>query len=96
MTTDVRPLGRRLATTAGYAAAGLLIAAALPVIARRPGRATAVKAYRQVATGRERVDRWLDLQSTPPMSLGDLLLESLLGGLASRPPSATSPDRQES
>jgi hypothetical protein len=81
---------------AGYAAAALLIAAASPIIARRPGRATAVKVYRQAATSRARVDRWLDLQSGPPLGIGDVLLESLLGGLASRPPSATSPEPQES
>jgi hypothetical protein len=99
MTTDGRPLGRRLATTAGYGAAVVLIAVASPIVARRPGRATVVKAYRQAATGRARFDRWLDTQATPPPSIGDVLLESLLGALAARPPSATSapsPDRQES
>lgn len=96
MPTDGRSLGRRLATTAGYAAAALIIAAALPIVARRPGRATAVKVYRQAATGRERLDGWLDRQSSPPLGIGDVLLESLLGGLASRSPSATSPEPQES
>ena len=53
--------------------------------------AATAKAYRQVATARSGLDLWLDVRATPPMSLGDLLLESLLGAMADRPSSPSAP-----
>lgn len=85
------PLSKRLVTTGGYATAALLIAAASPVVRRRPVHAATAKAYRQVATARSGLDLWLDVRATPPMSLGDLLLESLLGAMADRPSSPSAP-----
>ena len=85
------PLSKRLVTTGGYATAALLIAAASPVVRRRPVHVATAKAYRQVATARSGLDLWLDVRATPPLSLGDLLLESLLGAMADRPSSPSAP-----
>ena len=62
-----------------------------PMVRRRPVHAATAKAYRQVATARSGLDLWLDVRATPPMSLGDLLLESLLGAMADRPSSPSAP-----
>ncbi len=88
MDTDGRPLHTRLAVTAGYASAALLIVAASPVIRRHPVQATAARAYRQAATARSGIDLWLDVRSTPPPTLTELLLEGVLGAIATRPPAA--------
>jgi hypothetical protein len=88
MDTDGRPLHTRLAVTAGYASAALLIVAASPVIRRHPVQATAAKAYRGASTARSGIDLWLDVRSTPPPTLTELLLEGVLGAIATRPPAA--------
>jgi hypothetical protein len=82
-----RPLSKRLAVTAGYATAALAIAAVSPVARRHPVHATAVRAAGQVRTVRSGLDLWLDLRSSPPPTLGELLTEAVLGALASRPTS---------
>lgn len=81
------PLTKRLAVTAGYAAAALAIAAVSPVARRHPLHATATRAVGQVRTVRSGVDLWLDRRSAPPPTLGELLTEAVLGALASRPTS---------
>ena len=86
MATSTRPLSKRLAIVAGYGAAALVIAAASPVAKRHPVQATAAKASRQYSTVRGGLDLWLDGKSTPPPTLGELLLEAALGAIASRPP----------
>lgn len=87
MATATPPLSKRLATTAGYASAAVLIAAASPVFRRHPVQATAARASRQIGTVRSGLDLWLDSRSTPPPTLGELVIEALLGAMANRPQS---------
>ena len=86
-----RPLHTRLAVTAGYATAALVIAAVSPALARHPVRNAALTASRHVATARSGLDLWLEVRSTPPPTLTELAIEALLGGYANRSqgPSAT-------
>jgi hypothetical protein len=79
-------MGARLAVTAGYGLAALLVAATSPVARRHPVRATAAKAQYHAGSVRRGLDQWLDVRSEPPPSLGELLFEGLIGALAARPP----------
>ena len=89
MAAHGRPLHTRLAVTAGYAAAALLIVAATPILRRHPVQAAAAKAHHHAATARSGIELWLDGLVAPPLSMTDLLLESALHTLASRPQGAT-------
>lgn len=87
MTMSNRSMGSRVGVVAGYAAAGLMIAAVTPLLRRHPVRATAARAARGVATARSGIDVWLDLHVTPPPTFGELAFESVVAALLPRDPS---------